>query len=163
MTNESVETGSKPLHRVCLHFQPDIFCLVFSCSDTRKQNQLHSVFPQVGLAGQQTGETGVFIRYHRGLYLTNAASDDGVCVVSPLRDPGGPSLHLGRESRGSQHHSESPHRIHHLSALQAWTQPQGEARSPDSAWVYSNIEASCDAFGFYCFLRDDASIKCLLL
>ena len=37
-----------------------------SCSgaDPRQQEQLHPVLQQPGLAGQQAGETGVFLRYH---------------------------------------------------------------------------------------------------
>lgn len=45
-------------------------CFCLSCSDTWKQNQLHSVFPQVGLASQQAGETGVFIRYQTSLVVS---------------------------------------------------------------------------------------------
>lgn len=51
-------------------FQPEPLCFCFSCSDTWKQNQLRSVFPQVGLASQQTGETGVFIRYQTTLVMS---------------------------------------------------------------------------------------------
>lgn len=44
--------------------------LLFSCPDSWEQDQLHPVFPELGLAGQQAGETGIFIRYygkHQGL------------------------------------------------------------------------------------------------
>lgn len=37
---------------------------LFSCTDSREQKQLHPVLPQLGLVGQQTGETGIFIRYY---------------------------------------------------------------------------------------------------
>lgn len=56
-----------------LEFSALCFCL--SCSDTWKQNQLHSVFPQVGLASQQAGEAGVFIRYQTSLVVS-------VCVYT---------------------------------------------------------------------------------
>lgn len=50
----------------CVYFHETlwILCTLFSCPDSWQQEQLHPVFPQVGLVGQQTGETGIFIRYY---------------------------------------------------------------------------------------------------
>ena len=60
--NLIVRVFAKPL---CAFFiQPcENFVLLFSCTDPWEQDQLHPVLPQIGLAGQQTGQTGIFIRY----------------------------------------------------------------------------------------------------
>src|SRR4029434_598932 len=51
-------------------------------------------------------------------------------MISLLRHSGGPALHPNREPRGTQHHPERTHQVHHLSALQTRTQPQGETNAP---------------------------------
>ena len=40
-------------------------CPLFSLTDSWKQEQLHPIFSKPGLVGQQTGKTGIFIRYNR--------------------------------------------------------------------------------------------------
>lgn len=42
-------------------------CCLLSCTDSWKPEQLYSVFPKIGLVGQQTRKTGVFIRYDEKL------------------------------------------------------------------------------------------------
>lgn len=53
------------------------------------------------------------------------ASDFTEAFVWVQRNPGSPSLYPGGKSRSSEHHPEGSHQIHHISALQARTEPQG--------------------------------------
>lgn len=58
--------------------------------------------------------------------VLNASDFDSMeAFVWDQRNPGSPSLHPGGKSRSSEHHSESSHQIHHFSALQTRTEPQG--------------------------------------
>lgn len=71
----------------------DLQTLLVSCSgiNPRKSEQLHSVLKQLGLAGEQVGETGVFLRYthyHTHTYWASIKSEalwDNYCETSHIQ------------------------------------------------------------------------------
>lgn len=63
----------------CAHFS----LLSHSCANPREQEQLHPVLQQLGLAGEQTGETRVFLRYsyYYGSHTLCLRLDSSICDI----------------------------------------------------------------------------------